>query len=286
MWAPPGSQVGVRPPSPRRTERARCPALRSRLTNALSRARRVRFAVWGLGDLPVTVGMAERSRHPPVMRVVALPVMPFERLLTRDHLWADETPPVVRSQDLGPKSRRRMPGQWAGTALKGRLPCRVEGGGVPVDLDVALRFDHLPNADAPFPGGWIGEPPGGPRLMGNVARSDPVPGVVRVAPLGPPLEPSPDDVVAGGACLATEDMAVIVRPPPQPGGQGRDARGRGGSRGWLTASVDPRLEGLEADRAGRHLERAQLAVGSRRGASRLPEAVDARCAGRDDGLRR
>jgi hypothetical protein len=204
------------------------------------------------------------------MLVVAIPVMQFERLLTRDHLWADAAPPVLLSQDLRTNPRRRLQCQLAVTVLKVRRPCRIEGGGGPFDLDVARRFDHLPNADDPFPGGWIGEPPGFPRLMGKVALRYPVPGFVRVAQLRPPIEPSPDDVVEGGECLATDDMAVIVRPPPQHGGQGIDELGRGVSRGLLTESFDPRLECLEADLAGRNLALAQLAVGSRIFAERLP----------------
>jgi hypothetical protein len=105
------------------------------------------------------------------MLVVAIPVMPFERLLTLEHLSADEAPPVLLSQDLRTTPRRRLQGQLAVTALKVRLPWRVKGVGIPFDLDVALRFDHLPNADDPFPGGWIGDPPGFPRLMGKGALS-------------------------------------------------------------------------------------------------------------------
>ena len=90
------------------------------MTNALERARRVRFAVWCMMDLPVTVGMEERYIQQPVMLVVAIPVMQFERLLTLDHLSADEAPPVLLSQNLGTKPRRRLQCQLAVTVL---MPC-------------------------------------------------------------------------------------------------------------------------------------------------------------------
>jgi hypothetical protein len=224
--------------------------------------------------------------HPPVLLVVAIPVMEVEGLLALNHRSADEAPPVLPSQDLGTKPRRRLQGQLAVTVLKVRRPRRIKGVGVPFDLDVALRFDHLPNPDEPFPGGWIGEPPGFPRLLGKVALGYPVPGLVRVAQLRPPIEPAPDEVVESGAGLAADDVAAIVRPPPQHGVQGRDALGRGVSRGLLTARFDPRLECLEADPAGCTLELAQWAVGSLLLAARLPSEVEALCAGRDDGFHR
>jgi len=165
-------------------------------------------------------------------------------------------------QDLLTKCRRRLQRQLAVTVLKVRRPGRVEGVGVPFDLDVALRFDRLPNADAPFPGGWIGESPGFPWLMGKVALNDPAPGFVREAPSGPPIEPSPDEVVEGGERLTTDDVAVIVRPPAQHGVERIDALSRGTSRGSLTKGFDPRFERPETGVARRNLELARLAVGS------------------------
>jgi hypothetical protein len=204
------------------------------------------------------------------MLVVAIPVMQFERLLTLDHLSADKAPPVLLSQDLRTKPRRRLQCHLPVAVLKVRLPGRIKGIGVPFHLDVALRFDHLSDADDLLPGVWISEPPGFPRLVGKVALGDPVPGFVRVALLGPPIEPSPHEVVEGSECLTTDDMAVLVRPPSQYGVQGIDELGWGVSRGLLAESFDPRFECLEADLAGRNLELAQLAVGSLIFAQRLP----------------
>jgi hypothetical protein len=102
--------------------------------------------------------------------MVAIPVRQFERLLTLDHLSADRAPPVLLSQDLRPTPRRRLQGHLPVAVLTVRLPGRIEGVDVPSHRDVALRFDHLPNADDPFPGVWSREPPGFPRLVGKVAR--------------------------------------------------------------------------------------------------------------------
>src|SRR5262249_5203175 len=121
-----------------------------------------------------------------------------------------------------------------------------------------------------FPGGRIGELPRFPWLMGKVALSDPVPGFVRVAPFRPSIEPLPDEVVESSECLATDDMAVIVLPPPPHGVYGVDELGRGVSRGLLTESFDPRLECLEAGLAGRNLQLAQSAAGALVFAERLP----------------
>jgi hypothetical protein len=210
----------------------------------------------------VTVGMEEHQIRQLVMLVMTIPVMQFEVLLALDHLSADGAPPVLLSQDLGTKPRRRLQCQLAVTVLNVRLPGRIKGVGVSFNLDRTLRFDRLPNADEPFPGGRVGKPPGFPWLMGKVALSDPVPGFVRVAPFRPPIEPLPDEVVEGDECLATADIAVIVRPPAPHGVQCLDELGRGVSRGLLTESFDPRLECLEADLAGGTRELAQLAVGS------------------------
>jgi hypothetical protein len=150
----------------------------------------------------------------PVILVVAIPVMPFESLLTLDHLSTDGTPPVLLSQELRATWRRRLPRQLAVTLLAVCLPGGITWVGLAPHLDVALRFDGLPNADARLSAARIGDPPGCPHRMGEIARRDPTPGCVRVAPSGPPREPSPDEVVECGERLATDHMAVIGGPPP------------------------------------------------------------------------
>jgi hypothetical protein len=221
-------------------------------------------------DLTMTGGMADHQLRQSVLLVMTLPVMPFEVLLARAHLSADGAPPVRLAQDLSPKRRSRLQRQVAVTRVKVCRPGRVKGGGGAFDLAVARRLDRLPTPDERFSGHRIREPPGFPRVLGKVASDAPAPGWVRVASLGPSRAPPPENVGERGERRATADMAVLVRPPPPPGVEGLEALGRGMPRGLLTKRFDPRLEGLEADRAGRNRQRAQLAVGSRIVAARLP----------------
>src|ERR1043166_9165352 len=127
------------------------------------------------------------------MLVRTIPVMPCEVLRALDHLSADGAPPVLLSQDLGTKPRRRSSCQVAVTVLKVRLPGRSKGVGVALNREITQRFDRLPNADDLFTADRSGEPPGFPRLMGDIARGDPAPSCVRVAPSGPPIAPSPHE---------------------------------------------------------------------------------------------
>jgi hypothetical protein len=205
--------------------------------------------------------MAEDQIRPLVMLVMTLPVMPFEGLLALDHLSADGAPPVLLAQDLRTEHRRRSPRQLAVTMLKGGRPDRGDGGGVTCDLDVALRLDHRSNPDDLFSGNRISEPLGFPRGPGKVASYAPAPSFVRVASFGPSRAPPPYKIVELGKRRATDDMAVIARPPAQHGVEDIDELCGGRSRGSLTEGFDPRFERLEAGVAGRHLELAELAVG-------------------------
>jgi hypothetical protein len=129
--------------------------------------------------------MEEHQIRQPVMLMMAIPVMPFESLLALDHLSADGTEPVLFSQDCGATWRRRVPCQLPVMVLEVRLPAGIEWMGVPLDLQMTLRFDGLLRAEDPRAGVWIGEPPRLPQVMGNVAGGDPASGFVRVAPFGP-----------------------------------------------------------------------------------------------------
>jgi hypothetical protein len=237
-------------------------------------------------NLTVTGGMEEGQIHQPVILVVPIPVMPFEVLLPLDHLVADGTTPVLLAQDLRATWRRRVPRQLSVTVLEVRLPGGIKGVGVALHLDMALRCEGLPNVDDLLTADRIGEPPGFPYLLGEIARGDPAPGVVRVAPSGPPLEPSPDEVVEGGERLATHHLTMIVGPTPQDGVEGRDELCRGTSRGSLAEGFDLGCEGLQTGPARRDLQLGRFVVGPLILASGLPLEVEALRDGGDDGLRR
>ena len=209
----------------------------------------------------MTVGMEEHQIGQLVILVMAIPVMQFEALLGLHQLSTNGTPSVLPGQDCGAKCRRRLQRQVPIAVLEVRLPVGIEWVGVALDLDIALRFDRLPNADDLCTGDRIGEPPGFPWLMGKVALYDPAPGFVRVVSFGPSIEPSPHEGVELGKRLATDAMAVIVRPAPQDGVQGVDEPCRGTPRGLLTEGFDPGGECLETDLARRDLQLGRFAVG-------------------------
>ena len=221
-----------------------------------------------------------------MMLVMTIPVRPCEGPLARAHRSADGAPPGLLAQARGPQPRRRSSGQGAGTVLTVRLPGRLNGGGVAFRLALPLRCDRLPNAAALLTADRRGEPPGFPRLRGAIARGAPPPSCVRVAPSGPPREPSPDAVGTGGARRAPQPRAVLGGPPPSHGVQGLEALGRGVARGVLTAGVAPRRAGPAAGLAGPPLPRGRWPPRPLIRAPGWPSAGDARGAGGHDGLRR
>jgi hypothetical protein len=136
-------------------------------------------------DLPVTGGREEHQIRPPMLLVMASPVMPCESCLALDHLSADGATPVLVLQAVGATGRRRWPGQLSGTVLEVRLPGASNGLGGPLALRMTRRFDSPLHAAALCAGVWSGEPPRLPPVRGNVAGGDPASGVVRVATVGP-----------------------------------------------------------------------------------------------------
>jgi hypothetical protein len=162
--APPGSQVGLRPPSPLSTARASVPALRASLINAPCGTRHAGAALWRRGDLTVPGGMADDQSRQPVRLVVAIPVRPFELRLAREPRSTDGATPVLLAQELSTTWRRRVPRPLAVTGLEGRCPGGIPGGGVARHLDLARRVDGLPHADARRTADRLGAPPGCPPL--------------------------------------------------------------------------------------------------------------------------
>jgi hypothetical protein len=138
-------------------------------------------------DLPVTVGMEEYQIRPPVILVVASPVLQFEGFPALDHLSADGTHSGLLIQDLRTKYRGCPQGSLSIRVVEVRLPLRIERVGVALDLDVALRCNRLLHPDDLEPPRWIGEPPGFPRLLGEIMRGDPPAGFIRVPLLSPSI---------------------------------------------------------------------------------------------------
>ena len=156
--------------------------------------------------------MEEHQIRQVVMLVRPIAVRPFERLLGRDHLSADGAEPVRLCQDVGATGRRRLPGQWSVTVLAVRLPGGIKWIGVPLHLQMTLRFDGLLYAEDLRTSVWSGEPPRLPPIMGKGASGDPASGFVRVAPFGPSEQPPPHEAIEVGDGGAPDNVAVIARP--------------------------------------------------------------------------
>jgi len=211
--------------------------------------------------LTVTVGMEEDQISLMVILVVAIPVMQFEVLLALDHLSADGALAVLLPQDFGTKRRRRLLRQVPLTVLKVRPPFAIEWIGLPLDLDVALRFDRFPNPDQVFAGDRVRQSPRLSRSMGKVTLCDPLSGLVRVAQFGPPEKSSPDEAIELGEGLATDDVAMIIRPAAQDGIQLVEEPFRGNARRLLTAGSHLAFDGPKTGLARSNLEFGRFAMG-------------------------
>src|SRR5919109_3896700 len=146
--------------------------------------------------------------------------------------------------------------------MKVPLPDRIEGVGFAFDLEIALRFDHLLHPDHLLAGERVGEAPSLSRLVGKVALSVPASSLVRMAALGPAIQPPPDKAVEPGEGLATDHMAMIICPAAQDRVEGIDERFRGGTHGLLTASPNLGLESLKARLAGGDAQLGWLTIAS------------------------
>jgi hypothetical protein len=105
-----------------------------------------------------------------------------------------------------------VPRQVSIAVLDVRLPGGITWIGVPLHLDMTLRFDGLLYAEDLRAGVWGGKAPRLPPLMVKVASGDPASGFVRVAPFGPSAQPASNEALDLGAGGATDHVAVIVRP--------------------------------------------------------------------------
>ena len=147
---------------------------------------------------------------------------------------------------------------------------RIEWIRVALDLDVTLGFDRCLDTEELFVGRRIGEAPGFARVMGKVARGDPAARFVRVAELGPSIEPSPDETIEVRKRLTTDAVPVIVGPTSEDGIQRIDELGRGGPCGVVTERFDFGGNGLHTGLAGCNLELSRFAVGAGMFTDRLP----------------
>jgi len=220
------------------------------------------------------------------MLVIALPRMQLDFLFDLDHLPTTRAESVLLSQERSTKRRRRTPRQLAVAVLEVGLPSGVERIGLAFDLEIALRCDRLPHPEQLLAGDRISEAPRFSRARGKVASHDPAPGLVRVTALGPAIHSLPDKGVELGEGLATDTVAMLVRPAPQDGGEGiNELLGRG-ALSLLTEGPDLGREDLQAGVAGSNPQLGRLAVRSLRFAYDLPSEVTALRAGSNDGLLR
>jgi len=220
------------------------------------------------------------------MLVSAIPMRQLDFFFDLDHLPTTRTESVLLAQERSTKGRRRPPRQLTVTVLEVGRPGGVKRLGRAFDLAIALGFDCRPHSEQLLAGGRISKAPRFSRVMGKVALHEPAARLVRVAALGPPIHPLPDKGVALGEGLATKSVAVIVRPPPQDGGEGiEELRGRSTS-GLLTESADLGPEGLQAGLAGGDPQLGLFAVRALMFAHGLPKEVKALREGSNDGLLR
>src|SRR5712692_4577669 len=181
-------------------------------------------------------------------------MMQLDFLFDLDHLPTTRARPVLLAQEHSTNRRRRPPRQLTVAVLEVRLPFGSERIGGALDLEIALRTDCLPHPDQLLASGRIGKPPRLSFIVGKVAVGNPAPGFVRVTALGPAIHPLPDKGVQLGEGLATDHIAMIVRPAPEHGVEGIDERLWRGAPGLLTKGPDLVLEGLEASLAGSNLQ--------------------------------
>ena len=204
------------------------------------------------------------------MLMGAIPVVQFEGLLALDDLSADRTTSGLLLQEFCTKRRGRHQRQLSISILKVCFPVGVEWVGVALDLDMTLGFNRLLETDDVFTSRWISKAPGLAPLMGKGALGDPASSFVRVAEFRPAIEASPDDTVELRKRLATDAVAVVVRPAPEDGVERINELGRCGTDGLVTAGFDLRCDGLHTGLTGCNLQLGRLALWSGMFADGLP----------------
>ena len=220
--------------------------------------------------LPVAIRVKQYQVSQLVILVVPIPMMQLDFFFDLDHLPTAQAYPVLLSQDLSTKRRRRMQRQSAVAILEVGLPGGVKRIGLAFDLEIALRFDCLPHSEQLLAGDRIREAPLFSRLRRKVAINEPAPGFARVTALGPAIHSLPDKIVELGEALTTDTMPMIVRPTPEQGGEGIDELLWRGTCGLLTEGTDLGREGLKAGLAGSNPQLGRFAVRALMFAQGLP----------------
>jgi len=210
-----------------------------------------------------------------IMLMGAIPVVQCEGLLALDDLSAERTTSGLLVQEFGTQRRGRLHRHLSIAILQVGLPAGVEGVGVTLALDMTRGFTRLLETEEVCTSRWSRKAPGRAPLRGKGALGDPAPGFVRVAERGPAREPSPDEAVAVRTRVATDAVAVGVRPAPPDGVERSDEVGRCGTGGLVTAGVELRWDGGHPGLTRRHLQLGRCAMRSGRCADGLPEAVTA-----------
>ena len=140
-------------------------------------------------------------------------MMQFEVLLALDHLPTDGTASVLSLQYTCTKRRSRFQHQLPVAVLEVALPFTVERVGLGFDLEMTLGRDRLLEADNAFAGDRISELPVRAPMQ-KITVSALASGLVRMTALGPTPQPLPDIVIEAGKRLATDTVAVVIRPAP------------------------------------------------------------------------
>ena len=223
----------------------------------------------------MTVRMEEDQILTSIMRMGAIPMRQCEGLLALEDLSAERTASCLLLQEWCTPCRGRLHCPLSISILTGGLPVGVEWVGVALDLHMTLGFDRCWSTDELCAGRWISQAPGCARLLGKGALDNPASRVVRVTECGPAREPSPDETIPWRTRLATEAVAVGVRPAPEDGVAWIDELCRCPAGGLLTEGCALRCDGLSTGLPGRNGPLGRFAMGSGIFAYGLPEEVKA-----------
>ena len=149
-----------------------------------------------------------------VILVVAISVMQIERLRVLNHLPTARADALLLPTYFALERCGGSPRQLLVAMLEIRLPLGIEGIGVGLHLDMPLLFHRLLHPDQGLACGRVGEPPCLPWATREVARCYPPAGFMGVAVSRPSLHQLPNIIIQLGEGLGTDDVPMVIRPPP------------------------------------------------------------------------